>query len=207
MVQALKTRPNGLSKKAIRNEFQRKMRSLLQKDIAFFLGDKDVWLTTVEQKLPSTIVTLAKGYRLLNSADPIESWKTSSRISQIPFAYQRTLLPETKEEAINLLQSLNGSGIIFADQPYVEPFPFGIVWLNFRYGGSCQAYGMSQCQRYCEPRYSNSCGYLGNRFYQDGSKFQSISPFKVVLKRSWLRSLADEMMVFREICKKDIPIG
>ncbi len=184
------------------------MKTLLQKEITFFPGDQQVWINSTTHIPPFGSVENAKANRVLNSQSPIAQWETSLRTSNVRFAYQRILLPETTQEAIVLLRSLNGASIVFDDIPYVCPVPFGIVWINLQYSGPRKAYGIEQCHRNCqilEP-HKNVNGYLGNRYYQDGSKFASLSPFIVVLRRNWIPKLRKELSLCLDIHAKDKPV-
>ena len=176
---------------------------ILSKQITIGPGDTGIFSRRTTLRVPAQTAENVVAHRILNSGDPVRIWRTSPRPSKITFAYQRHLKPESQEEAAALLKSLNGAGIIWAQEPLSDPFPFGIIWVNFEFTAGRKAFRAEQWKRECQERHQEHAwkGYVGNTMYQDGSKFHSLSGYIVILEKAWSKKLAANLGALLEIQK------
>jgi hypothetical protein len=180
------------------------MRAILQRKPTALAGDTDIWMENIVQIPLNPTATNVKAHRISNSELPLQYWQISKKPSKVPFAYRTIILPHNKEEAVILLVSTNGAGIVFSSKfssnPFQQPFPFGTIWINLQFTGPKQAFAREACLNFCKRlgTLKNPGGYIGTQISQDGSKFSSQSPHVFVLDPEWLPYIASKLNVVIE---------
>lgn len=137
------------------------------------------------------------GHKLQNPAKPPDRWRYSGRYSPTSEGLRPMIaLPGTLEDAVRGLQATHACGLLFDDEPVQSPFPFGEVWINLADGRD--SWGVGSARVYTDAAGGGFQGLIGG-LYQDGCKFHSVvGPVEtVVIKRSWLSRLAEQLQALR----------
>jgi hypothetical protein len=146
-------------------------------------------------------------YRIKNPQDPPSDWvlskKASPNAAKIPVVLVQ---PESFDDAVTILKSVHAAGLIFSDEPVIDPFPFGPTWTNLAdHQESWATWSAKAVLRGIKVESSNGTllesvkGLLGHTI-QDGSKFSS-STYRntpntlkgVVLEKAWLYPLSKSL--------------
>ncbi len=118
------------------------MKVVLQRTLIF---SDEVWLTSTGLLSVTRRNVIAR--RILNPQAPPKDWQVRVHTAKLKHAFSVIFMPESVDEAVQMLGEINGAGVVFNDVPYTSPFPNGVVWMNFTYNPSVGAHGTASVMR------------------------------------------------------------